>query len=378
MARIAVLMAWLPLASAALRAEQQATTVLANALPPAAGGAEVYRAACAACHGPDGRGAPQALLGFAARVPDFGDCAFATAEADADWYAVVHEGGPVRALGREMPAFGDALTRDQIQMALAHLRSFCADRGWPQGDLNFPRAFHTEKAFPENEAVWTTGVTTGQNGVVHNDLVYERRFGARNQVELTVPVDFQANPDGGSGAPWVKGIGDVGVGFKRTFVASMRTGTIAAAGVEVILPTGQDQQGLGEGTTRYESFVTVGKMLPHNSFLQLHGGIEVPSDSELAGKEGFFRTALGTTTAQGLGYGRAWSPQVELLWARPFGEPSEVDIVPQLQVSLSKLQHVLLATGVRLPATQRAERKPRVLFYVLWDWFDGSLFSFWK
>ena len=67
-----------------------------------------------------------------------------------------------------------------------------------------------------------------------------------------------------------------------------------------------------------------------------------------------------------------------MLWAKPFGEASEWDVVPQMQVSLSKLQHVLIAGGVRVPLTQRDERKPQVLFYFLWDWFDGGLFSFWK
>ena len=27
---------------------------------------------------------------------------------------------------------------------------------------------------------------------------------------------------------------------------------------------------------------------------------------------------------------------------------------------------------------QREVRKPQVVAYFLWDWFDGSLFEFWK
>ena len=52
--------------------------------------------------------------------------------------------------------------------------------------------------------------------------------------------------------------------------------------------------------------------------------------------------------------------------------------MPQLQVSLSKLQHVSVAGGVRIPLTQRDERPPQVLVYLLWDWFDGGFFEFWK
>ena len=52
--------------------------------------------------------------------------------------------------------------------------------------------------------------------------------------------------------------------------------------------------------------------------------------------------------------------------------------MPQVQVSLSKLQHVLLSVGVRVPLNERQERKPEFLTYFLWDWFDGGLFQFWK
>ena len=44
----------------------------------------------------------------------------------------------------------------------------------------------------------------------------------------------------------------------------------------------------------------------------------------------------------------------------------------------SKLQHVLLGVGVRVPLNERDERHPQVLTYLLWDWFDGGLFQFWK
>ena len=67
-----------------------------------------------------------------------------------------------------------------------------------------------------------------------------------------------------------------------------------------------------------------------------------------------------------------------MLWARPQGGASEWDVVPQVQVTLSKLQHVMVAAGVRIPVTQREERPPQGLVYLLWDWFDGGFFEFWK
>ena len=374
MMRLAVCLYLCVLVSVSLRAQQPtAPAQNSNALPAVRTGAEIYDAACATCHARDGRGSPKSVIGFDVAVRDFTDCTV-SAEPSPDWFAVVHEGGPVRALDRHMPAFGAALTEDDINKVVDHLRTFCAAQAdWPLGDLNFPRAFFTEKAFVENEAVWETNIATKGDQAVGNELIYERRFGARNQIEIKLPIDLQQQGD----QPWVKGIGDVAFAFKRAFVANSASGTIAAAGAEVILPTGNADQGLGNGYTVFEPFAMWGQALPRDSYFQMHGGIEFPSDSE-ATKEAFVRTAIGTTFAQDRGFGRAWSPQVEVLWARPFGAASEWDVVPQIQVSLSKLQHVLIAGGVRVPLTQRDERHPQVLVYLLWDWFDGGLFSFWK
>jgi mono/diheme cytochrome c family protein len=334
---------------------------------------DLYQTACATCHGPDGKGSPRSVVGFETPLPDFSDCAFATGEPDPDWFAVVHEGGPVRALDRHMPAFGDALSPDDIRLAISHVRTFCGNPAWPQGDLNLPRAFFTEKAFPENEAVWTMNVTGRGERTVENALIYEQRLGARNQIELVAPIAAIQDVSG----HWSRGLGDVALAFKRTIHASMKRGQIGAAGVEVIFPTGNEATGLGNGYTVFEPFAMWGQMLPRNSFLQVHAGIELPSDSA-APREGYVRSALGTTIASDRGFGRAWSPQVEVLWARPEGGSSEWDVVPQLQITLSKLQHVMVAAGVRVPVTQRNERRPQALVYLLWDWFDGGFFEMWK
>src|SRR5688572_12552887 len=120
--------------------------------------AELYKNACAACHGPDGRGTAGTLLGFDTPLPDFTDCSFSTVEPDEDWMAVSHDGGPARAFDRRMPAFGDAMADDELQRVLDYIRRFCGNPAWPRGELNMPRLLVTEKAFPENEAVLTTSV----------------------------------------------------------------------------------------------------------------------------------------------------------------------------------------------------------------------------
>jgi len=97
----------------------------------------------------------------------------------------------VRALDRHMPAFGDALPPDDIRLAISHVRTFCADPAWPQGDLNFPRALITEKAFPENESLLTTSFQTGPAHAMSNAILHERRFGSRTMMEFNIPFETQ-------------------------------------------------------------------------------------------------------------------------------------------------------------------------------------------
>ena len=361
-------------ASGAVEARQLATPPPRAALPAGSTAEEVYRAACATCHAPDGRGSPRTVLGFDAPLPDFSDCRFATGEPDPDWFAVVHEGGPVRGLDRHMPAFGEALSSAEISLAIAHVRTFCTESAWPQGDLNLPRAFYTEKAFPENEAVWSMAMTGRGERSIEAELIYEQRLGARNQVEVVAPIAVKEDVSG----EWHRGLGDVALAFKRTLYANLPRGQIGAAGVEVVLPTGSEPNGLGNGYSVFEPFGMWGQLLPRSSFVQVHAGLELPTDSSRGTREAYVRSAIGTTLAGDRGFGRAWSPQLEVLWAKPEQGGSEWDVVPQLQLTLSKLQHVMLAAGVRVPITQRNERRPQAVVYLLWDWFDGGLFEFWR
>ena len=337
-------------------------------------GEQLFRVACVACHGADGKGQPAAVVGFNTPLPDFTDCRFTTPEADLDWSSVVHKGGRIRALDRRMPSFVDALSEEDIDRVIGYIRGFCTERGWPRGDLNFPRVFFTEKAFPENEAVLTLAVAPGPDAIEHQFL-YEHRIGRRAQYEINVPFALQRT--GGEG--WSRGLGDVNVALKYALFDNLAQGFITSAGAEVTLPTGKETEGLGGGLTVFEGFGMFGKSLPSDGFLQVHAGIEAPSDSDKANKEVFWRTAVGKTFAEGR-WGRAWSPMVELLGAKeliPAADP-EWDVVPQLQVSLSGLQHVLLNVGIRIPINERRSRSSTVLMYLLWDWFDGGLFSNWK
>ena len=137
-------------------------------------GRQVYQDACLACHGPTGAGLPQSNVGFErpSSFPNFSDCSQSAPEYTRDWRATIVNGGPARGFSQIMPAFGDALTRPQIDAVIAFLRSLCADRSWPPGELNPPRAMVTEKAFPEDEAVLTSSVDANRTPGVANTFTY--------------------------------------------------------------------------------------------------------------------------------------------------------------------------------------------------------------
>lgn len=342
-----------------------------------AGGRALYQLACATCHGVDGQGAPPHQVGFDQPLPDFTDCSFATREPDADWLAVAHVGGPARAFVPLMPSFGEALTEEQLLAILGHVRTFCRSDAWPRGELNFPRALVTEKAFPEDEALWITSVATEGRGAVANRFIYEQRFGARHQFEVIVPTAWEERTLASGADDWTGGLGDVAVGTKHVLFHSLERGSIVSIAGEAILPTGDEDDGFGKGATILEPFVAYGQALPAGSFFQFQGGVELPLEGGLS-DEAFARFVLGRTWNRNR-FGRAFSPMVELVGARELtsGATDHWDVVPQVQVTLSTRQHVMANVGLRVPVNDTRGRDTQLMFYLLWDWFDGGIHEGW-
>jgi len=340
-------------------------------------GEQLYQATCANCHGVDGAGVPQNKLGFDIPPADFSDCRFAAREPDADWIGIAHEGGPFRGFSHFMPAFGEALSVDQLTQVMAYVRTLCDNTSWPRGELNMPRAMVTEKAYPEDELVWTTEAALEGPGVWMNEIVYEKRVGPRGQIEVVVPFGFQEQAVDGT-ADWQGGLGDVVLGYKHAVFHSSKSGSILSGGLEMKLPTGKEERGFGTGTSVFETFVSYGQLLPVNSFVQLQGIVELPFDQDLAGNEVALRMAVGTSFTQGR-WGRAWTPMLEVLAGRELESDAAThwDLVPQFQVTLNRRQHVMANVAVRVPINDTAARHAQLLVYFLWDWFDGGLFDGW-
>jgi len=340
-------------------------------------GQQIFEAACIGCHGSGGKGLPESTLGFEhpPTYPDFSDCVGSAREKNYDWRSVIHEGGPARGFSQIMPSFAEALKPEQIEKIMQYLREQCTDKAWPRGEMNFPRPLVTEKAFPEDEYLLKTEVNAKAPRDVTLSFFAERRFGARNQLEFVVPVSF-LNRDRTN---WIGGIGDVVLGYKRVLFSSIETGSIFSLQGEVSLPTGNRLRGLGSGVTTFEPFAAFGQMLPGRSFIQIQSGAELPADTDKAPRTAFFRTAVGKTFAANRGFGRIWTPMVEVLVDRDFetGARTNLDLVPQMQVSLSRRQHVFFNFGVRTPVNNRTGRDTQLMFYFLWDWFDGGLREGW-
>jgi mono/diheme cytochrome c family protein len=335
-------------------------------------GAEIYQNACQACHGADGKGSPRSQVGFDVPLPDFSSCGFTTAEPIPEWIAIVHLGGRTRALDQAMPAFGEALSAEEIERVVAYLRGFCASKAWPDGDLNLPRPFATAKAFPENEAVFTFDMPTRDVDRVHMNFEYEGRLGPRSQYEVVVPLNAVK-----LGGIWSSGLGDIGFGFKHAVYHNTSRGSIVSGAAEMTFPTGEGALGLGDRLLKFEWYGTFSQRLRFDAFLHAQAGMEVPLNLQAALNEVFWRVAAGKTFTQAR-WGRAWSPIVEVLGAREieFGEPVKWDLIPQLLVTLSRRQHVMASGGVRLPITIRT-RSPAVVVALLWEWTQGSVFSGW-
>jgi hypothetical protein len=207
---------------------------------------------------------------------------------------------------------------------------------------------------------------------VETRVEYERRLGARSEIELEVP--FNVHDAFGR---WQRGLGDIEVGVSHVVLHRPRAGAIVAAGAAMTFPTGKETLGLGNRLTVFEPAALYSQVLPADAFLHAQFGADVPLNLP-ASDEIYWRAAVGKTLTEGR-WGRAWSPMIELLAMREleFAAPVRWEVVPQLQITLSRRQHISVNGGVRVPLNLPRSRASGV-FYLLWDWVDGGAFDGWR
>jgi hypothetical protein len=346
--------------------------------PNAKRGEAVYKSGCIACHGSDGKGALETNTVFVrpSTWPDFSRCDQTTPEANAAYKAVIVHGGKSLAFSQIMPAFGDLLTNEQVDDVIAYLRGFCNNvHHYPMGELNLPRALVTEKAFPEDELVVSTALNATGPGSGTTDVIHEQTFGGKNQIEVDVPVNY-ANQN----QQWTSGVGDITLGLKRELFSSLRTGSILSVQGGILLPTGDSNRGFGRGTTTFEPFAAFDQLFPENTFFQLQLGADLPANTNVSPRSLFFRSTVGQAMAQDHGLGRMFTPMVEVLASRDYspGSSTDWDVLPEMQVTLSRRQHIRGDIGVKAPFTNTGSRTPQVQFYMLWDWAEGDFWDGWR
>lgn len=345
-------------------------------------GERIYKTACISCHGPEGKGVPETTRGFEEpkTFPDLTRCDQTTSELNNDYRAVITNGGPYRGFSQIMPSFKEALTAKEISEVVGYVRSFCRNSHWPPGELNLPLALNTEKAYPEDEVVLTSSANATGQGAETSHVIYEQRFGIKNQLEVDVPLAFVEQ-----NKTWHGGPGDTSIGVKRVMFSRLTSdqglgaGTIFSLQGNISVPTGSFSKGLGNGTPAFETFAEAGQLFRSKTFLQFQGGAILPVDTGKAPQSTFWFTTVGQMIEQGHGLGRIWSPMFEILGSRDLinRARNDWDVVPQMQVTLSKRQHIRGSAGVRVPVNNTAGRPVQVMFYVLWDWQEGSFRHGW-
>lgn len=313
---------------------------------PGDSGAALYDAWCKSCHGADGRGVAAPSTRLEVPATDLQACKVSSAEPEDLWVGIVAQGGAAFGLSLDMPAFGEAATPDQIRAVVRYTRSLCGQPGWPPGELNFPRPFLVEKAFPENE--WVLAARgTGQ------ELIYERRVGKRLQLEGAARTAFDSLDRPFDG---------VAIAGKYNVWHSLGRSALASLGLEVTPPLGR------RDLWEIEPFLAFGA---HPGEALLVQGEVVAAWEETEGI-----TAVSYRLGAGRELGRL-VPMLEAGWTVPVRGERTLSVYPQLWVRLSRLGHVAVSLGAELPAVGPEPRRPRLIGFVLWDYADAPLFRGW-
>ena len=225
-------------------------------------------------------------------------------------------------------------------MIVRYVRSLCREHGWPPGELNFPRAFLVEKAFPENELVMVARGTQQQ-------LIFEHRIGRRFQYELEGRTAFDSVHRLFDGAT---------LALKYNVWHSARLRSLATLGLEATPPLGR------QSVWELEPFLSAG--------VQRAGF--VMQGQVVAGWEngaGF----TGTSSRLGIGHeaGR-FVPMLEAAWEMPRTGAHQVTFYPQVWIRLSRLGHVAGSLGAEV-----GDRPAQLIAFVLWDFGDAPLLRGW-
>lgn len=269
-----------------------------------------------------------------------------SAEPEDLWVDIIRRGGAAYGLSLDMPAYSEAGSEEQFRALVRYLKSLCAERGWPPGELNFPRPFLAEKAYPENE--WVI--------VAHGDaqaFIYERRFGRRLQLEAEARTALD-----GMDKPFT----GVTAAAKYNVWHSLPARALASLGVEITPPVGREER------WELEPYVAAGVEGP--------GGFVAQGEVVTVFEEGEGLARTMWRAGVGRPVGR-FVPMLEAGLTVPTGGENTLALYPQSWIQLSRLGHVAASVGLEVPVAGPGSRSALLTLFVLWDYGDGGLLRGW-
>ena len=286
----------------------------------------------------------------------------------------ITNGGPARAFSPIMPAFKDLLTQEQIdKVDRRHLRDFCTSTRGRSGDLNLPRALVTEKAFPENETVVPQSC--------------QRAGRARRRLHGHLRAPHRRDGDDRSHravCDFARTTARLGRGVRRPR-ARLQAEAVPQPEDRIDLQRRRRNERADREHRRWAPAASrrCSKPLRHSgnccqpaAFCRCIPASNCPRiPTKCRGPTTCERrSARRSQPTRGLG--RRWSPMMEVIADRDLvsGATTNWDIVPQMQIPLSKRMHILGSIGFRIPVNNTGGPAEAVcMFYVLWDWVDGGL-----
>ena len=142
--------------------------------------------------------------------------------------------------------------------------------------------------------------------------------------------------------------GDIEVSLKHAIFARADRPRIVSVGLETVLPSGNEEKGIGHGTTIFEPFISAGAML-RDWYLQTQLKVELPVDAEKTERAFVYNAYVGRDTSMAP---NTWTLGIELN-----GENHEVSLTPQVRKGLTGTGALAMSIGAMVPINKREERE---------------------
>jgi mono/diheme cytochrome c family protein len=251
-------------------------------------GREVFERNCMECHGADGKGTGQLAAALPVRPADLTDCKLTDEDPVLMGQGIIRHGGSYYGRSSVMPGFGTVLSSSDIADVARYLRSLCGDLLWVTRELDFPHPLITSKAFPEQHI--TVGGRFGRNGTNISEYMGTLDYRVNGLTSIAIMArGLFIDPNIG---PTESGLGDTVLSVNRVLAFSTQYRALASANLGLMLPTGNDRRGLGDGAFVFEPGLR-GGVDWKQVVVQVAGALAVPAGTSNGNSQANFDVAIG-------------------------------------------------------------------------------------